>query len=85
MGVSGMAVLLGEEEVRHRGSDGHRPAEARHQAGSPEVGHREDVERAADGEISEQVEIDYLCFDNCQDCTFPTRRTESSALMHSSR
>ena len=48
-----MAVLLGKEKVRHRGRDGHRPAEARHQAGSPEVRHGEDVERAADGEISE--------------------------------
>ena len=49
-------VLLGEEEVRDRGEDGYRPAETGDQAGSPEVRHGEDVEGAADGEISFQGE-----------------------------
>ena len=38
-----MGVLLGEQEVGDGGEDGHSPAEARHQAGSPEVWHGEDV------------------------------------------
>ena len=50
-----MRDLLGEEKVGDGGEDGHSPAETGHQAGSPEVRHREDVERAADGQISEQV------------------------------
>ena len=40
-----------------RGQDGDRPAEAGDQAGSPEVWHGEDVERTADGEISDQLLI----------------------------
>ena len=50
-----MGVLLGEEKVGDGGEDSHRPAERGDEAGPPEVRHGEDVERAADGEISEQL------------------------------
>ena len=49
-------IYLSEQEVRHGGSQRCDPANQRHQAGSPDVRHREDVERGADGEISLQRE-----------------------------
>ena len=49
-------VLLGEQEVGYRGEDGDGPAEGGHEAGPPDVRHGEDVERAADGEVSLQRE-----------------------------
>ena len=50
-----MGVLLGEEKVGDGGEDRHSPAERGDEAGPPEVRHGEDVERAADSEISEQL------------------------------
>ena len=64
-----MRDLLGEEKVGDGGEDGHSPAETGHQAGSPEVRHREDVERAADGQISEHSYQQLLqSLHNYQDC-----------------
>ena len=48
--------LLSEEKVRDGGDDGEGPAEEGDQAGPPDVRHGEDVERAADGEVSLQGE-----------------------------
>ena len=49
-------IYLGEQKVRHRGQEGGGPADQRHQAGSSDVGEREDVERRADGQVALQGE-----------------------------
>ena len=48
--------LLSEEKVWDGGDDGQGPAEEGYQAGPPDIRHGEDVERAADGEVSLQRE-----------------------------
>ena len=49
-------IYLGEEKVRDGGQQGGHPAEEGDQAGAPDVGQREDVERGADGEVPLQGE-----------------------------
>ena len=53
IGVKGRKVPR-EEKVRDGGRDGEAPAAEGDQAGALDVGQREDVERAADGEVALQ-------------------------------